>query len=202
MRKTGLLIVGALTSHRASRQEQRRLSRQATTGNQPARAPSHQAPTRSSWCPPALPATEPDAAINVHSGVRVHRGCNIHCPGSEESSDTGKIRGVDAAHDPASLQVHFARVQGRRQNAGRQRVFLDRRGQRHPRVAPTINGYSDYRLGFIRNTVRGTVRLSNDHMDDLDANEYVTNRIKGSLICHNNTPARLTWATPRANQTS
>jgi hypothetical protein len=54
---------------------------------------------------------------------------------------------------------------------------------------PTINGYSAFWLGFIRNHVRGTVRLSNNDMGDPDANEYVTNTIKGNLVCHNNSPA-------------
>ena len=53
----------------------------------------------------------------------------------------------------------------------------------------TINGYSGFWLGFIRNSVHGTVTLSNNHMGDPDANEYVTNRIRGSLVCHNNSPA-------------
>ena len=57
------------------------------------------------------------------------------------------------------------------------------------RGGATIDGYSGFWLGFIRNKVRGTVRLSNNVMDDPDANEYVTNTIKGNLICHGNSPA-------------
>ena len=57
------------------------------------------------------------------------------------------------------------------------------------RGGATINGYSGFWLGFIRNQVRGNVRLSNNIMDDPDANEYVTNRIRGNLVCHNNSPA-------------
>jgi hypothetical protein len=33
------------------------------------------------------------------------------------------------------------------------------------------------------------VTLSNNHMDDPDANEHVTNTIRGRLVCHNNSPA-------------
>jgi hypothetical protein len=57
------------------------------------------------------------------------------------------------------------------------------------RGGATINGYSGFWLGFIRNKVHGTVRLSNNVMDDPDANEFVTNTIKGNLVCHGNSPA-------------
>jgi hypothetical protein len=57
------------------------------------------------------------------------------------------------------------------------------------RGGATIDGYSGFWLGFIRNTVQGTVKLSNNDMDDPDANEYVTNTIEGNLVCHNNSPA-------------
>ncbi len=33
------------------------------------------------------------------------------------------------------------------------------------------------------------MNLSNNVMDDLDANEYVTNTIFGSLMCHDDSPA-------------
>jgi hypothetical protein len=33
------------------------------------------------------------------------------------------------------------------------------------------------------------VNLSNNVMDDPDANEYVTNTIFGNLVCHNDSPA-------------
>jgi hypothetical protein len=52
-----------------------------------------------------------------------------------------------------------------------------------------IIGYSGFWLGFIRNTVHGTVNLNDNHMDDPDANEYVTNTIHGNLNCAGNSPA-------------
>ena len=52
-----------------------------------------------------------------------------------------------------------------------------------------IIGYSGFSLGFIRNTVYGTVKLNDNQMDDPDANEYVTNTIHGSLSCFGNSPA-------------
>jgi hypothetical protein len=57
------------------------------------------------------------------------------------------------------------------------------------RGGATINGYSAFWLGFIRNTVRGTVTLTNNVMGDPDANEYVTNTIRGSLVCFGDVPA-------------
>jgi hypothetical protein len=57
------------------------------------------------------------------------------------------------------------------------------------RGGATIDGYSGFWLGFIRNTVHGTVKLTNNVLDDPDANEYVTNTIKGNLVCHGDSPA-------------
>ena len=53
----------------------------------------------------------------------------------------------------------------------------------------TISGYTGFWLGFIRNNVNGQVTLTNNTLGDPDANEYVTNRINGSLVCHGNSPA-------------
>ena len=127
------------------------------------------------------------ATINVRGGVRVDEGATFIL-GSEESADTGKIRGGIRAHAPASLQVHFAHIKGGVRMRGGNGFFSTVEDSVIHGGA-TINGYSGFWLGFIRNTVHGTVKLSNNHMDDPDANEYVTNRIKGSLICHNNSPA-------------
>jgi hypothetical protein len=44
-------------------------------------------------------------------------------------------------------------------------------------------------LGFIRNNVRGNVVYSSNILADPDANEVVTNTIKGNLICTGNNPA-------------
>jgi hypothetical protein len=53
----------------------------------------------------------------------------------------------------------------------------------------TQTGYRGFWLGFIRNRVIGNVRLTNNVMGDPDANEYVTNRIRGNLVCRANSPA-------------
>ena len=127
------------------------------------------------------------ANIDVRGGVRVHEGATFIL-GSEEGSDTGTIRGGIRAKAPASLQVHFAHISGGlRMHGGNGEFSTVEDNVIHG--GATINGYSGFWLGFIRNTVHGTVRLSNNVMDDPDANEFVTNTIKGNLVCHGNSPA-------------
>jgi len=53
----------------------------------------------------------------------------------------------------------------------------------------TVVGLHTCWLGFIRNNVRGNVVYSNNILADPDANEVVTNTIKGNLICTGNKPA-------------
>jgi hypothetical protein len=128
------------------------------------------------------------ADIDVRGGIRVGKGATFVL-GSEESPDAGgTIRGGIRAQDPASLQVHFARIKGGVRMRGGNGFFSTVEDSVIHGGA-TINGYSGFWLGFIRNSVHGTVTLSNNHMDDPDANEYVTNTIKGSLVCHNDSPA-------------
>lgn len=129
-----------------------------------------------------------EAKIKVRSGVRVHPGGTFILGSEELGADTGKIRGGIRAKAPASVQVHFAHIKGGLRMRGGNGFFSTVEDSAI-RGGATINGYSGFWLGFIRNEVRGTVRLSNNVMDDPDANEYVTNRIKGDLICHNNSPA-------------
>jgi hypothetical protein len=127
------------------------------------------------------------AEIDVRGGVSVGEGATFIL-GFEGGPDTGTIRGGVTADEPASLQVHFADIRGGVSMHGGNGFFStvedsDIHG------GATIDGYSGFWLGFIRNSVHGTVTLSNNHMDDPDANEFVTNTIKGSLVCHNNSPA-------------
>jgi hypothetical protein len=55
--------------------------------------------------------------------------------------------------------------------------------------AVTIEGYDGFWMGFIRNTVSGSVKMRNNTLVDPDGNEYVTNTIHGSLSCWGNSPA-------------
>ena len=123
----------------------------------------------------------------MRGGVRVGEGATFIL-GSEEGADTGTIRGGIRANAPASLQVHFAHINGGVRMLGGNGEFSTVEDNVIHGGA-TINGYSGFWFGFIRNTVRGTVTLSNNVMDDPDANEFVTNTIAGNLVCHNNSPA-------------
>ena len=128
-----------------------------------------------------------NATISVRGGVRVENGATFVL-GSEESTNTGTIRGGIRADSPASLQVHFAHVNGGVRMRGGN-GFFSTVEDNVIHGGATIDGYSGFWLGFIRNNVHGTVNLSNTDMQDPDANEVVTNTIHGSLVCHNNSPA-------------
>jgi hypothetical protein len=128
------------------------------------------------------------AQVKVRGGIRVGEGATFVLGSEELGADTGTIRGGIVAKASASLQVHFAHVSGGvRMHGGN--GFFSTVEDSVIHGGATINGYSGFWLGFIRNTVHGTVKLSNNVMDDPDANEYVTNTIKGSLICHGDSPA-------------
>jgi hypothetical protein len=129
-----------------------------------------------------------EAVINVRGGVRVREGATFVLGSEELGAATGTIHGGVRAHSPASLQLHFAHVSGGVRMRGGNGEFSTVEDN-VIRGGATINGYSGFWLGFIRNKVHGTVRLSNNLMDDPDANEYVTNTIKGNLVCHGNSPA-------------
>ena len=127
------------------------------------------------------------AEIDVRGGITVGEGATFIL-GFEGGPDTGTIRGGIDADNPGSLQVHFADIRGGVSMHGGNGFFSTVEDS-VIRGGATIDGYSGFWLGFIRNSVHGTVTLSNNHMDDPDANEFVTNTIKGSLVCHNNSPA-------------
>ena len=127
------------------------------------------------------------AKIKVRDGVKVHEG-GTFILGSEQSTDTGKIRDGIRALAAASLQVHFAHIKGGVYMHGGNGFFSTVEDS-VIKGGATIKEYSGFWLGFIRNKVHGDVKLRENVMDDPDANEYVTNTIKGDLICFNNSPA-------------
>jgi hypothetical protein len=127
------------------------------------------------------------ADIDVRGGVRVGEDATFVLGSEELGEDTGTIRGGIRADAPASLQLHFAHISGGVKMLGGTGFFSTVEDNViHGRA--TIDGYSGFWLGFIRNKVHGTVKLSNNVMEDDDANEFVTNTIKGNLVCHNNIP--------------
>jgi hypothetical protein len=185
MRKTGLLIVGALSAAALAAGLSTALAahaRSTCTGTL-ASGTYHRLVV-----PAGASCDGTNAKINVRGGVRVHEGATFILGSEELGADTSTIRGGIRAHDPASLQVHLAHVRGGVRMRGGNGFFSTVEDS-VIRGGATIDGYSGFWLGFIRNTVHGTVRLSNNTMDDPDANEFVTNKIKGNLVCHNNSPA-------------
>ena len=137
-----------------------------------------------------------DGPIRIRAGLWIGSGATFVL-GSEESGwTTGTIGGGVHATDPASVQIHFATING----------GIDIHGGSGPFGPPfdvtwnaiednvihggvVIDGYDGFWFGFIRNHVAGTVKLRNNVLEDLDGNEYVTNTIHGSLQCSGNSPA-------------
>jgi hypothetical protein len=137
-----------------------------------------------------------EGPIRIRAGLWVGSGATFVL-GSEESGwTTGTIGGGVHATDPASVQIHFATING----------GIDIHGGSGPFGPPfdvtwnaiednvihggvVIDGYDGFWFGFIRNHVDGTVKLSNNVLEDTDGNEYVTNTIHGSLQCSGNSPA-------------
>jgi hypothetical protein len=127
------------------------------------------------------------ATVTVRSNVRVESGATFVL-GNEKHAGGGTIRGSVRANDPASVQLHFAHVNGSVSIVGGNGFFSTVEDNVIGGSA-RIDGYTGFWLGFIRNTVRGSAYLNNNQMDDPDANEYVTNTIAGDLVCHNDSPA-------------
>ncbi len=184
MRKVGLMIVGALSTTALAAGLSTALAEAAATTCTGTLASGEY---QKLVVPTGATCDGTEANIDVRGGVRVGRGATFIL-GSEEGTDTGTIRGGIRANDAASLQVHFAHIKGGVRMLGGTGEFSTVEDNVIHGGA-TIDGYSGFWLGFIRNTVRGTVTLSNNMMDDPDANEFVTNTIAGNLVCHNNSPA-------------
>jgi hypothetical protein len=134
--------------------------------------------------------------ITIRGGLFVGDGATFVF-GSEDTPDvTATITGGVHATNPASLQIHFATING----------GIDSHGGAGPFGAPfgvtfttiedstinggaTLEGYNGFWMGFIRNSVNGGVNLSGNVLADPDGNEYVTNSIHGSLNCAADVPA-------------
>ena len=137
-----------------------------------------------------------DGPVTIRGGLFVSPGATFVLGSQENPGHTGTISGGVRATNPASVQIHFTTING----------GIDIRGGSGPFGGPfditwnaiednringgaTIDGYDGFWMGFIRNTVNGTVNLNNNVLADPDGNEYVTNRIHGNLNCSGNSPA-------------
>ena len=137
-----------------------------------------------------------EGPVTIREGLWIRSGATFVL-GSEESGwTTGTINDGVHAWDAASVQIHFATING----------GIEAHGGSGPFGGPfevtfnaiednvihggvMITGYDGFWFGFIRNHVSGSVRLSHNVLADPDGNEYVTNVIHGNLRCWGNSPA-------------
>jgi len=135
-----------------------------------------------------------EGPVRISGGLWIRSGATFVL-GSEQSGNTGTIDDGVHATDPASVQIHFATINGGLDVQGGSGAFggpfditwnAIEDNTIHGGV--TIDGYDGFWFGFIRNHVSGTVTLRNNVLQDPDGNEYVTNTIHGSLECSGNSP--------------
>jgi hypothetical protein len=134
--------------------------------------------------------------VTIRSGLFIGSGATFVLGSEEAPGDNGTISGGVHATNAMSVQLHFVTVNG----------GIDIRGGSGPFGGPfditwntiedsringgvRIEGYNGFWMGFIRNTVNGSVNLNDNVLVDPDGNEYVTNTIHGTLNCHCNSPA-------------
>jgi hypothetical protein len=137
-----------------------------------------------------------DSPVRINGGLSIGAGATFVLGDESAPGNNGLINGGVHATNPASVQIHFTRING----------GLDIHGGSGPFGGPfditwnaiednqingtvTVDGYNGFWFGFIRNRVNGAVNLNNNVLEDPDGNEYVTNRINGALNCTGNTPA-------------
>ena len=137
-----------------------------------------------------------DGPVRITAGLFVEAAGTFVLGDESQPGINGRISGGVHATRPASVRIHFVRIDG----------GLDIRGGSGPFGGPfgitwiaiednqinggaTVRGYDGFWFGFIRNHVNGTVTLVHNVVDDPDGNEYVTNTIHGSLVCFGNSPA-------------
>ena len=186
MRRLGLMIVGALTTTALAVGVSTALAKNPATTCDGTLASGDY---KKLAVPAGATCDGTDAVIDVRGGVRVGEGATFIL-GGHEGVGSGTIRGGVRANAAASLQLHSSNVWGgvRLLGGGGDGQFTAVEDN-HIRGGAKIVGYSGLWLGFIGNTVRGSVKLNNNQLSDTDANEFVTNTIKGNLVCHNNSPA-------------
>jgi hypothetical protein len=137
-----------------------------------------------------------DGPVMITAGLWIRSGATFVL-GSEESGwTTGTISGGVHASDPASVQIHFATINGGIRASGGSGPFGGPFDVTWNAIEDNVihggvmvTGYNGFWFGFIRNHVSGTVQMSDNVLADPDGNEYVTNVIDGSLMCWGNSPA-------------
>jgi len=137
-----------------------------------------------------------DGVIRIRDGLWIRSGATFVLGSEESPGATGTIEDGVHAVDPASVQIHFATIEG----------GVDIQGGSGPFGPPfdvtwnaiednvihghvQVVGYDGFWMGFIRNHVFGTVTMRDNTLADPDGNEYVSNTIHGSFQCSGNSPA-------------
>jgi hypothetical protein len=137
-----------------------------------------------------------DGPVTIRGGLSIETGATFVLGSEENPGNTGTISGGVRAANPASVQIHFTTINGGITVHGGSGPFggpfdITWNAIEDNRIngGATVEGYNGFWFGFIRNHVNGSVNLNDNVLEDLDANEYVTNTIHGSLKCAGNSPA-------------
>jgi hypothetical protein len=134
--------------------------------------------------------------VTIRGGLDIWDGATFVF-GDEGSPNTNAtIAGGVSSHNAASVQIHFATINGGVNLSGGAGPFgapfdVTWNTIEDSRIngAVSITDYTGFWQGFIRNTVNGGLTFNNNTVADPDGNEVVTNTIHGSISCAGNDPA-------------
>ncbi len=145
---------------------------------------------------PAGAACFSDGGVTVRSGLYVRAGATFVLGDEDHPGRNGSILGGVHATSARSVQIHFMTILdgvdiqgGSGPTGGPFGITWNAIEDNYIRGPVTVNGYNGFWMGFIRNTVSGTVTMTNNVLADEDGNEYVSNVIAGNLVCSGNSPA-------------
>jgi hypothetical protein len=134
--------------------------------------------------------------ITIKGGLFVQPGGTFVLGDEEHPGHTGTITGGVHATNPASVQIHFTTINGGVDIAGGSGPFggpfqitWNAIEDNVINGGASIQGYTGFWQGFIRNHVNGGLRFNGNVLADPDGNEVVTNVIHGSVSCAGNNPA-------------
>jgi hypothetical protein len=136
-----------------------------------------------------------EGPVTIHGGLYIGAGATFVLGNEEHPTKNGTITGGVHATNPASVQIHFATINGGVDIHGGSGPFGGPFGVTFNAIednqingSVTVDGYNGFWFGFIRNHVNGSVQMNDNVLADPDANEYVTNTIHGTLRCAGNSP--------------
>ena len=149
--------------------------------------------------------------VTVTGGVQVGAGATFVL-GFEHGPPTGTIGGGVTADDAAQVLVHNAAITGGVRIDGGSGAFASACAVPFGVCATdfednaisggaVINNYDGFWLGFIRNTVKGTVKITNNNQS-FDEIDLGSNTVNGSLFCSGNNPTENTGDSPGGPNTA